>query len=184
MDQGKKDYEIFLSGDDSGLAEIIRNYKDGMIFYLNSFVHNLFIAEELTEEVFVKLVIKKPKFKSDSAFKTWLYSIGRNTALSYLRRKQRKDFVVEESLEVNETERELENHYIAKEEQRILHRAMQLLKPEYRQVLHLVYFEGFSHKETAKIIGKTVHNVETLTYRARLALKSKLREEGFMNEKL
>ena len=56
MDQGKKDYEIFLSGDDSGLAEIIR--KDGMIFYLNSFVHNLFIAEELTEEVFVKLVIK------------------------------------------------------------------------------------------------------------------------------
>lgn len=58
MDQGKKDYEIFLSGDDSGLAEIIRNYKDGMIFYLNSFVHNLFIAEELTEEVFVKLVIK------------------------------------------------------------------------------------------------------------------------------
>ena len=184
MDQGKMDYEAFLAGDDNGLARIIQNYKDGLIFYLNSFVHDLFVSEELTEEVFVKLVVKKPKFKSCSAFKTWLYAIGRNTALSYLRHNHNKDSIVREVLEFDETERELENFYISKEEQRILYRAIDALKPEYRQVLWLTYFEGFSHKETARIIGKTVHNVATLVYRARLALKSKLDEEGFVYERL
>ncbi len=184
MDQGKMNYEAFLAGDDDGLVRIIRDYKDGLIFYLNSFVRNLFVAEELTEEVFVKLVLKKPKFKSESAFKTWLYAIGRNTALSFLRHNQNREIFAQETWESNEAEREMESSYIFKEEQRILRRAMDALKPEYRQVLWLVYFEGFSHKETAKIIGKTTHNVETLTYRARLALKSKLQEVGFVYEKL
>ena len=58
------------------------------------------------------------------------------------------------------------------------------LKQEYRQVLWLAYFEGFSYKEIAHILRKTTHNIETMAYRARLALKQILIKEGFDYENL
>ena len=74
---------------------------------------------------------------------------------------------------------------VIKEEQKIsVHRALKKLKPEYHQVLWLIYFENFSNKEAAKIMGKSVHNIEPLVYRARKSLKSQLEMEGFTYEKL
>ena len=58
------------------------------------------------------------------------------------------------------------------------------LKSEYRQVLWLTYFEGFSNKEIATVMNKKVHNIETLVYRARLALKEELDKENFIYEDL
>ena len=58
------------------------------------------------------------------------------------------------------------------------------LKPEYHQVLWLTYFEGFSNKEVALIMKKSVHNIETLVYRARRAIKEELEKEGFVYEGL
>lgn len=184
MEQSAKDYESFLTGNPNGLAEIVRKYKDGLILYLNGFVQNITVAEELTEEVFVKLVIKKPKFRSESSFKTWLYAIGRNTALSYLRRRKNTEIPLENCVELLNAANDLEQDYIYKEELRLVRKAMKKLKSEYRQVLWLVYFEEFSYKEIARIMGKTVHNVNTLAYRARQALKTKLFEEGFVYEEL
>ena len=86
MDNGASSYRRFLEGDENGIVEIIRDYKDGLILYLNGFTQNVCIAEELMEETFVKLVVKKPKFSARYSFKTWLYTIGRNTAIDYLRR--------------------------------------------------------------------------------------------------
>ena len=85
MDNGASSYRRFLDGDENGLVEIIRDYKDGLIFYLNGFTQNIYVAEELAEETFVKLVVKKPRFSNKSIFKTWLYAIGRNVAIDYLR---------------------------------------------------------------------------------------------------
>lgn len=184
MDQSAKDYQDFLSGNQEVLTSIIRDYRDGLILYLNAIVQNITVAEELTEDVFVKLVMKRPHFSSDSSFKTWLYAIGRNMAISYLRRQKYKHIPLENCPELTDDEKCLEWQYIQKEQQRVLHNAMKKLKKEYHQVLWLIYFEGFSHKETARIMGKTVHNIETLSYRARQALKIKLLEEGFVYEKL
>lgn len=55
MDNGASSYRRFLDGDDNGLVEIIRSYNDGLTLYLNSFVHNLSVADELSEDVFVKI---------------------------------------------------------------------------------------------------------------------------------
>jgi len=178
------DYQDFIVGNQEVLTGIIRDYSDGLILFLNGIVQNLTIAEELAEDVFVKLVIKKPHFSSDSSFKTWLYAIGRNTAISYLRRKKHIHIPLENCPELTDDETNLERQYIQKEQKIHLHCAMKKLKTEYRQVLWLVYFEGFSQKETARILGKSVHNVETLAYRARQALKAKLLEEGFEYENL
>ena len=88
MDNGASSYRRFRDeGDESGLAEIIRDYRDGLIFYLNGFVNNIQVAEELAEDTFVLLGTKKPKDKGIGSFKTWLYTIGRNIALNYLKRR-------------------------------------------------------------------------------------------------
>ncbi len=92
MDNGASSYRRFLDGDDNGIVEIIRDYKDGSMLYLNSFVNNIYIAEDITEETFIKLVVKKPKFRRNSSFKTWLYAIGRNVALDYLRKASKISF--------------------------------------------------------------------------------------------
>ena len=72
--------------------------------------------------------------------------------------------------------------YTNKEDKIIVHRAMEKLKPEYREILWLTYFEQLSNKESAKILGKKVHTVEVLLSRARNSLKRQLEEDGFNYE--
>ena len=183
MDNGAESYRRFLQGDDTAFVEIIRDYKDGLILYLNGFVNNILTAEELTEDVFFKLVTKKPRFNEKSSFKTWLYTIGRNTAVDYLRRNSKqKEVSAEEIREIEDERLSLEQSYIKQERLLLIHRTLEKLKPEYKQVLWLVYFEDFSLKETAIIMKKSVHSVETLVYRARLALKAELEKGGFIYE--
>ncbi len=185
MDNGNAYYCRFLNGDDEGLTLIIRDYKDGLILYLNSFVGNIYIAEELMEDVFFKIAVKKPKFSGRSTFKTWLYTIGRNVALDYLRRNSRNVTVSAEKLEnYIRDEENLENLYIKGERKLALHRALRNLKSDYKQVLWLIYFEGFSFEETARVMNKSKKQVENLVFRARQSLKSKLDKEGFEYEKL
>ena len=163
---------------------LYRDYKDGLILFLDSFVRNLSIAEDLAEDTFVKLGIKKPHFSSKSSFKTWLYAIGRNVAVDYIRKEARFDTApIDECAGLTDMQ-SLENAYIREERKIIVHRAMNKLRSEYRQVLWLKYFEGFSSKEAAKIMRKSTHNIETLTYRAKQALRSELIKEGFNYEDL
>lgn len=180
MDNGASSYRRFLDGDDNGITEIVENYKDGLILYLNGYVNNIFIAEELTEDTFFRLVIKKPKYSGKSTFKSWLYAIGRNVAVDYIRHNSKilnvpiddvENYLIEEQ--------NLEQSYIKEENMLIVNKALNELIPEYRNVLWLTYFEEFSNKETAIILKKTERQIKNLLYRARKALKSKLEKEGF-----
>ena len=85
MDNGASSYRRFLDGDDKGIAEIVGDYKDGLILYLNCYVNNIFIAEELTEDTFFRLITKRPRYSGKSTFKSWLYAIGRNVAVDFIR---------------------------------------------------------------------------------------------------
>lgn len=186
MDNGASSYRRFRdNGDESGLIEIIRDYKDGLILYLNSFVCNIHTAEELAEDTFVLLGIKKPRDKGKGSFKTWLYTIGRNVAIDYLRRNsKRTEISIDDCPELIGEEQGLEISYIREERKITVHRALKNLKSEYRQILWLIYFEEFSIKEAASVMRESVHNVETLVYRARKSLKSQLETEGFFYEEL
>ena len=131
------------------------------------------------------MFIKKPKNKLKGSFKTWLYTIGRNLAIDYLRKnyKRNKIFIDNYPELVNEEEN-LENSYIKQERKIAVLNALKKLKLEYRQILWLIYFEDFSSKQAATVMKKSVHNIETLVYRARKALKSQLETEGFTYEEL
>ena len=186
MDNGASSYRRFRDkGDESGLAEIIRDYRDGLIFYLNGFVNNIKVAEELAEDTFVLLGTKKPKDKGIGSFKTWLYTIGRNIAINYLKRRSRLSEVsLDDCPQLISEEENLEIIFIKEERKIVVHRALKKLKPEYHQVLWLIYFENFNNKEVAAVMKKSVHNIETLVYRARKSLKSQLEMEGFVYEEL
>ncbi len=186
MDNGASSYRRFREdGDESGLVEIIRDYKDGLILYLNSFVGNIHTAEELAEDTFVLLGIKKPKDKAKGSFKTWLYTIGRNVAIDYLRRNsKRANISIDDCSKLVCEEQNLELAYIKEERKITVHRTLGKLKSEYRQVLWLIYFEDFSISQAAAVMKKSVHSTETLVYRARKALKSQLELEGFVYEEL
>lgn len=181
MDFAAANYRRYLEGDDEGMVEVIRDHKDGLTLYLLGIVGNIFTAEELTEETFFKLVVKKPRFAGKSSFKTWLYAIGRNTALDHLRRSKRVA-PIPENAETLAEEEAVESAYIVGERRIAIHRALRQLSPDYRQVLYLLYFEELTGDETAKAMNRTRRQVENLAYRARLALRSVLEKEGISNE--
>ena len=185
MDNGASSYRRFLEGDENGMVEIIRDHKDGLMFYLNSFTQNIYVAEELMEETFVRLVVKRPKFSGKYSFKTWLYTIGRNVAIDHLRRNSKTiDMAVDDMQNILNEEENLERSYIQEEEKIIVHRAIGKLKTEYRQALYLSFFEDLSNAQIAAVMKKNKRQIENLIYRAKLALKSELDKEGFVYEGL
>lgn len=185
MDNGASSYRRFLDGDDEAFVEIIRDYKDGLILYLNGYVNNIFVAEDLMEETFVKLVTKKPHFSAKYAFKTWLYTVARNVALDYLRHHKKMASIPIDELENHLVEEEtVERAYLREEQKITLHRALRRLKDEYRQVLYLVFFEGFTNSEAAHAMKKSSRQIENLLYRAKQSLKSQLEKENFVYEEL
>lgn len=183
MDNGASSYRRFLDGDDKGIAEIVENYKDGLILYLNGYVNNVFIAEELTEDTFFRLIIKKPRYSGKSTFKSWLYAIGRNVAIDFIRHNSKQlNTPVEDMENYLIEEQSLERSYIKEERKIAIHKALSKLSVDYRTVLWLVFFEGLSNKEAAIVLGKNDRQVRNLLYRAKRSLKSRLEEEGFAYE--
>ena len=172
MDNGASSYRRFLDGDDKGIEEIVGDFKDGLILYLNTFVNNLYIAED----TFFRLLIKKPRFAGKSSFKSWLYSIGRNGAKksSYTPIEDMEAYLADES--------DLEQSYIKEERRIMVHKALSNLSSDYRQIIWLVYFEELSHEESAIVMKKSSRQIRNLLYRAKQALRSELEKEGFVYE--
>lgn len=179
---GNDAYKRYLNGDDKALMDIIREHKNGLTMYLNSYVHNLSLADELCCETFVRLADKKPKFREDSSFKTFLYGIGRNVALEYIRHnKKHITEPLDEAAEMPDGI-DLEKAFLLKERNRQLYAAIRNLKPEYAQALWLMYFEDLSNTEIAAVMKKSLSAVKVLLHRARPALKAELEKEGFEYE--
>ena len=178
MDHGTEQYRRFCNGDKDALTAIIREYKDGLTFFLCGFTGDLTAAEELTQETFVRLYVKKPRFSGRSQFKTWLYGIGRNTAREYLRRSRGTE-PLPEGWDAPDETLDPSLVYFREEENRAVHRAMTRLKPEYRQVLWLSFFESLDRKEIATILKKSVNSVDVLLHRAKKALRTEWEKEGF-----
>ena len=175
-------YRRYLDGDDSALSELIREYRDGLIMYLNSYVHNLELADELCCETFARLVFKKPRFRGTSSFKSFLYGIGRNVTLEYLRKNKRHTTEpLDEAAQLPDPT-DLEKEYLVKERDRQLYAAIGALKAEYAQSLWLMYFEGLSVKKIAVVMKRSLPAVKVLLHRARQALKAELKKEGFEYE--
>lgn len=172
-------YHRFLAGDNDGMLEIVCEYQAGLMLYLNSYVQDIHLAEDLAEDTFLELMIKHPRFSGKSSLKTWLFAIGRNITAKHFRKHSKLSAVSQELQEYLAVEDDIEDNYIKTEQKRMVHQALHKLKLEYRQVLFLSYFEEFSIVEIALIMKKSEKSVKNYLYKAKIALRSELERSGF-----
>ena len=177
MDNGESSYRRFLDGDEKAFGEILDMYSENLIFFINRYVNNISVAQELSEDVFVEVLLHKRRYNFKTSLKTYLFTIGRNKAVSYVRRCARKPEYAYEYIENEADRKNLEDEFIKREQERALHEAIEKLNEDYKTVLHLVYFENMSNNEAAKVMKKSKKQIENLLYRAKQVLKKELESE-------
>jgi RNA polymerase sigma factor (sigma-70 family) len=176
MDNGASSYHRFLEGDSSALEEIVELYNKKLILFLNTFVNNLAVAEDLAADTFLELILKKPRFNQESSFKTYLFKIGRNNALDHLKKQARHPSVPLDDMQLSEQDLFVDE-IIGDEQRKELLGAIERLHPDYRDILHLLYFEDLSYSDAAAVMKKNVKQINNLAYRAKNALKAALEQE-------
>lgn len=178
MNSDDQQYQRFLDGDIRGFEDLVLTHKDHLIYFINRYVPDLHEAEDLAQDVFVDIYLYKERFHFKNSFKTYLYTIGRNKAVDFIRKQKKQipvmdmDVVLEQHLE----EQDLLDQILWKEEQQVLMDGIKQLKPEYQALITLIDLEELSYQEAAKIVHKTVPQVKVTLHRARKALKEHLHE--------
>ncbi|MBQ8308524.1 MAG: RNA polymerase sigma factor [Clostridia bacterium] len=173
-------YHRFFRGDREAVAELVNEHRVGLILFINGYVRRTDVAEDLASDAFAALLVKRPKIKDAARFKTYLFSIAKNGALTWLRKNKRLTELDENAIAPAVDDPELE--LIREEEKRVVFRAIEKLTEEYRSVLILRYYEELSAEHIAKIMKKNKKQVYNLLQRAKSAMKNILEEEGLVYE--
>lgn len=100
MDNGASSYRRFLEGDESAFDEIMKELFDGLVFFIDRYVHDIHAAEDIAIDAFSDLVVNKHRYNFKVTLKTYLFMLGRSRALNYIKRRKIIDFV-----ELSETEK-------------------------------------------------------------------------------
>lgn len=168
-------YENRIICDNAALSRFVENYFDSLVRFAYCFVRDSAVAEDAVEDAFAVLVIKRKKFASEQALKAYLYKVTRSKCVDYLRFHKR--FVPLCDLENVLSGESAETSVCRSEMYEQTYRALQKLPPNYRDVLTLVYLEGFSVAETTKILGKSFKQTYNLLARAKKELKQFIQNE-------
>ncbi|MBQ9428529.1 MAG: RNA polymerase sigma factor [Clostridia bacterium] len=171
MPNGTELYRRYADGDDKALEELVNLYRNGLILFINRFLHNPSVSEEIAADTFVELILHKKRFLGNSDFRTYLYAIARHKTVDYIRKDARKKSVSTDEIADLPDEKDIETELIAEAEKRRLHRAIAALPQDYQAAIYLVYFEDLSYADAARILGKSVKQVDNAVFRAKAALK-------------
>ena len=177
MDNGASSYRRYLSGDEDAFCHIVKEYFDSLVFFIHRFVQDYAAAEDIALDVFTQLVVHKHRYNFSVSLKTYLFMLGRSRALDYLKRRRRLAPLTEAE-QLASSQPTLEELLLADARKRALHDAMEQLDQTQRLALHLVYFEGMTPEEAAKVLKKTKKQVYNLLYRGKAALRVILGKEG------
>lgn len=175
-------YNQISSENKQALTKAVVLYGEKITSFAFSYLKNRFAAEDVCEDVFVALLIKKPKFDCEEKFKSYLYKTARNKCIDVLR-KSKKTISLEQNANLS-AELPLMDYIAQKEREIAVNRAIGKLPLNYKEVLNLVYFENLSITESAQILNKNIKQTYNLLCRAKQSLKNQLKKEGFDNEKL
>ena len=179
MDNGASSYRRFLDGDESAFDEIMKEYFDNLVFFIDRFVHDIHAAEDIAIDAFSDLVVNKHRYNFKVTLKTYLFMLGRSRALNYIKHRKVIDFVELSEADNTPSEQEtLEEIVLADERKRIVNNALNSLPDDMRVVIHLVYFEELTYDEAAKVMKKNRKQVDNLLYRAKKELRIILGKDG------
>ena len=167
------------------LEELYCRYGQEIYRYLFAICRDRFAAEDILQDVFCKALLSLPSSHVNA--RAWLYMVGRNLLLNEMK-KQKSQIYSEEPEKRAEDRMEdtagipggnPEERTIKKEESEILRRALLSLDIRKREVLILSYFEHFTLKETAAIMGISYENARILSMRAKRELRRIMEVNGY-----
>ncbi|MDR2614695.1 MAG: RNA polymerase sigma factor RpoE [Candidatus Accumulibacter sp.] len=172
-------------GDKQSFEQLMGKYRRKLGRLLSRFIHDEAEVEDVAQEAFIKVYRALPTFRGESAFYTWLYRIGINTAKNYLVAKGRRaptttEFDADEAEllenagnlhDINTPERLLQSKEIGQ----TINAAMDALPEELRSAIMLREIEGLSYEEIATQMNCPIGTVRSRIFRAREAVAEKLR---------
>lgn len=164
------------------VADLVSRYSDQLVRFAYGYVKNAAAAEDITADVFAALFVKGKGFGEDQAVRGYLYKAVRSRCIDYLRRHRRE--VPLEDLENVLSCSGPEDWAHRRERNETLYICIQQLPSQYREVILLTYFAGFSLEQVARTLHKTMRQVYNLHSRSKTALKELLQKEGISNEDL
>jgi RNA polymerase sigma-70 factor (ECF subfamily) len=159
-------------GDREGIHFLYTRYAPDVLRYVRSFVNDHHEAEDITQNVFIKLISVIGKYEArEVPFTAWILRVARNAALDHMRARRATPC---EDIRVQDDERGRLSH----ERGHDLRQALETLPGEQREVLILRHIVGLSPVEIADVLGKTESSVHGLHHRGRISLKTALEDLG------
>ena len=180
-DSARRDLDLVdraKNGDQRAYTELMSVYRESVFFMMKKMISNDDDAEDLTIEAFGKAFKRLAQYSPDYAFSTWLFKIASNNCIDFLRKKRLGKTVSLDSGYSNDDESngsiDLEFEGLNPEEklmksQRIeeMHRIVEQLKPKYRQLVEMRYFQEKSYDEIAAELEIPLGTVKAQLFRAR-----------------
>ena len=172
-------------GDKRAFELLVEKYQRKLARVLSRLVRDPGEVEDVTQEAFIKAYRALPSFRGDSAFYTWLYRIGINTAKNYLVAMGRRaptstevDAEEAEGYEDGEQLRDIntpESLLLTREIGATVNAAIESLPEELRSAIQLRELEGMSYEEIAKLMDCPIGTVRSRIFRAREAIAERLK---------
>lgn len=171
-------------GDKLAFELLVSKYERKLQRLLSRLVRDPTEVEDVTQEAFIKAYRALPSFRGESAFYTWLYRIGINTAKNHLAAQGRKvpalsdmsgDDPEDDSAALGRDANTPEDELMSRQVAETVNAAMQALPEELRSAIMLREIEGMSYDEIAEIMNCPIGTVRSRIFRAREAIATQLR---------
>jgi RNA polymerase sigma-70 factor (ECF subfamily) len=172
--------EVFCQGDVTGFNELVRRYQEKVYWIARRVVGTHADADDVVQDVFVKVYERLKDFRAESGFYTWLYRITVNVSLNALRKKRVRDFIqydeMEDILESDGGSADkpvLDDEYL-----RILEEAIRRLPAKQKLVFTMRYYDEVSYDEMAKILNKSVGGLKANYFHALKKIQTYVKNES------
>jgi RNA polymerase sigma-70 factor (ECF subfamily) len=175
--------EAASAGNQQAYADLMNRYHDSVYYMLLRMVRNKSDADDLTIEAFGKAFKNIHQYTPQFAFSTWLFKIATNNCIDFLRKKKTKTISIElQSDDGSETQMAIpsdtldpEERLIKLQKEKLTRTVVESLKPRYRQLVKLRYFEEYSYEEIAEEMKLPLGTVKAQLFRARDLLNNILK---------
>ena len=189
-EKAMRDYQLVLAardrGDQRAYADLMKLYREPIYMLLLRMTHNPTEADDLTIETFGKAFCQLHTYTPKNTFSTWLFSIASNNGIDFIHR-QRLDLVSLNTLSVRNEDDQYEyplpsdspnpeQLLINKQRTEKLREVVAQLKPRYRKVIEMRYFDELSYEEIAEKLRIPLGTVKIHLRRARLLLFEIMKE--------
>ncbi len=160
-----------LDGDEKAFRTILERHYALIYSVVRGIVCNTTDAEDVVQNVFVKIFRALPEFRGDARLSTWIYRIARNEALNAREKRRREPVPIEDCDDIAADEGNPESARGKKADAERVRRLMERLDEKQRQALELRYMAEKSYEEIAEIMDIPLGTVKTHLYRAKCELK-------------